>query len=117
RTVVEALDDGTLSREGALAIVDNDTETEALPVPEDGALAVGTRDVLSSCGWAIPTSLAEYRGGDPLAAESSDAIAALRGTAIKGRGRGDAGSDDTNLHYWETVREADGEPLVVVNAN
>lgn len=117
RTVVEALDDGTLSREGALAIVDHDAETEALPVPEDGPLAVGTRDVLSSCGWAIPTNLAEYRGGDPLTAESGDAIAALRGMEIKGRGRGDAATDESILHDWETVREADGDPLVVVNAN
>ncbi|WP_135305937.1 NADH-ubiquinone oxidoreductase-F iron-sulfur binding region domain-containing protein [Haloarcula amylovorans] len=120
RTVVEALDDGTVPTDDATAVVAHEPGTSTLPVPKDGPLAVGERQVLGACGWAVPGSIEDYRAGAhsvPTDIESADALSRLRESGLRGRGRGDESADASVAEEWTTVNEAAGEPIVVVNAN
>ncbi|MFC7209129.1 NADH-ubiquinone oxidoreductase-F iron-sulfur binding region domain-containing protein [Natronoarchaeum sp. GCM10025321] len=112
RELVETLESGTLPTDGADAVVDHDPEATSLPMPDDGPLAVGLRTVLGPCGWIDPLGPDEWSfvSDDRTAAEATDA-------GLLGRGRGDTATDDPVADVWETAREADGEPVVVVNAN
>ena len=127
RAAVEALEDGSLP-EGE-ATVEHDPETTSLPTPpakadESAALGVGSRRVLAGCGWRAPASVADYRAardGD-LAVESAAADPdatreRVRDAGLRGRGRGDGSTDVPISDAWTTAREADGEPVVVVNGN
>jgi NADH-quinone oxidoreductase subunit F len=127
RAAVEALEDGSLP-DGAVT-VGHDPGTTSLPTPparagESAALGVGSRRALAGCGWRAPTSVADHRAardGD-LAVESAatdpDATHERVETAgLRGRGRGDGSTDAPISAAWTTAREADGEPVVVVNGN
>ena len=118
--LIEELDAGTLPTDGAMAVTEHESGTTTLPMPDDGPLGVGARNVLASCGWAVPTSIEDYHtDGSSIASaiDPDDALAWLRESALRGRGRGDVATDGTVADHWETVRESNGDPVVVVNAN
>ncbi|MFC7165804.1 NADH-ubiquinone oxidoreductase-F iron-sulfur binding region domain-containing protein [Halospeciosus flavus] len=109
---VDTLESDTLPTEGADAVVEHDPDTDTLPVPRSGPLAVGTRRVLGPCGWVDPE--------DPAAHDFLDVDTTLEPVAdsgLLGRGRGDAVTDEPVFEEWTTARDADGESVVVVNAN
>lgn len=110
--VVEALEAGDLRPDEAVAVVDHDPDTESLPVPETGPLTAGNRDVLGPCGWIDPLDPSDY----DLVSPDADASAAAD-AGLLGRGRGDAAADAPVGEVWTTVREAEGDPVVVLNAN
>lgn len=111
-TLVGTLEDGTLPSEHADATVDHDPDTETLPTPDSGPLSVGRRSVLGPCGWIDPVAADEWTFRSP---ERSAAPAAEVG--LCGRGRCDAAADAPLADVWETARETEGDPVVVVNAN
>lgn len=112
RDVVDTLEDGSIPASDADAVVEHELETTSLPVPNTGPLSIGQRSVLGRCGWADPLEPNEW----PIV--SSDRTAeAVTDTGLLGRGRGDAAADDPVADVWETVRDADGDPVVVANAN
>ena len=111
-SLVETLEGGTLPSEHADAIVDHDPDTETLPTPDSGPLSVGRRSVLGPCGWIDPVAADDWTFRSP---ERSAAPAAEAG--LCGRGRGDAVADAPVADAWETARETEGDPVVVVNAN
>ena len=111
RAAVETLADGDLPTDPADAVVEHDPDAAALPVPDDDPLAVGRRAALAPCGWVDPVAPDDLS----LAATSEWDADAVDG--LLGRGRGDAVANDSVVDAWETVRETDGKPVVVVNAN
>lgn len=122
RAVVESLDDGTLPRDGASAVVEHDPETTTLPRPEGGPLAVGTREVLAGSGWRAPTDIDDYCSAGSVLAEqvpedSETTHERLAAATLRGRGRGDGAPDSSVAEQWTAVEESDGDPVVVVNAN
>jgi NADH-quinone oxidoreductase subunit F len=113
RDLVRALDAGDLPTDGATAVVEHDASTRALPTPDDGPLSVGRRRVLGRCGWAAADDLP-----DPLpSTDPADALNGASEVGLLGRGRGDAHRDEPIAEAWETAEGADGDPVVVVNAN
>jgi NADH-quinone oxidoreductase subunit F len=121
RSVAAALGDGTLPTDGATAVVEHEPRVVTLPTPEDGPLAVGDRVVLGGCGWRRPTSVDDYRAvRSPVAPgvdRSREATARIDEAGLRGRGRGDVAADAPVVENWEAVVAADGDPVVVVNAN
>jgi NADH-quinone oxidoreductase subunit F len=118
--IVAELDDGTLPTDDALAVTEHESATAELPIPDTEPFGVGDRTVLSASGWAVPTSIEDYRAdGSSITAgiDQRDAIAGLRAANLRGRGRGDVAADAPIAEHWETVRGTDGDPVVVVNAN
>jgi NADH-quinone oxidoreductase subunit F len=116
--VVAAAEDGAVA-DGADAVVgaDDHGDGSTLPTPEDGPLSVGRRRALRRCGWADPAdppaeSLRETVRDDPAGART-----AVRRLGLLGRGRGDARADRSVAEGWETAREAEGDAVLVVNAN
>lgn len=106
-----ALSDG-LPTEGALAVAD---AADGLPRPDEGPLAVGVRRVLADAGWTAPTDLAAVESG---ISNDPDAVAeAVRGAGVRGRGRGDAATNELVTEQWDLAEDAPGDPVVVVNAN
>lgn len=119
--IVTALEDGEF--DSALptdtTIVEHDSQP-ILPISEDGPLSVGRRRVLATAGWLSPTSIEEYRNARSFVASAIDSgtvLALLEDASLRGRGRGDAATDRAIVDRWKTVRESDGEPIIVVNAN
>lgn len=108
REAASALADGRLPT-GAMVVEHDDTD--ALPLPDEGPLAVGRRRVLGPCGWVDPL--------DPAAVTAIPDARDNMGRArrLRGRGRGDAAADEPLGETWDTVRAAAGDPVVVVNAN
>lgn len=111
RAAVDSVAGGDLP-ESAPYVVDHETGTKALPVPDDGPFAVGQRRVIGSCGWLNPLAPEDWdlRSTDADASEIAD-------LGISARGRGDAVADDPAATAWEQAREDDGESVVVVNAH
>lgn len=108
---VDALADGALPTDAADAVVDHDPEIDRLPVPESGRLSVGKRLALGPCGWVDPEEPADHAFLSYAQLESVESVGLL------GRGRGDAATDAPVFEEWTTARNADGDPVVVVNAN
>lgn len=120
QSVLADLDDGDLPTDDATAVVQHEPETSTLPVPEGSALAVGDRAVLGPCGWVAPASVADYRAMGaplPLDVDGDEALSRLEEAGLRGRGRGDASADVPVADDWATVREAEDDPVVVVNGN
>jgi NADH-quinone oxidoreductase subunit F len=119
-SIVETLEAGELPTEGAMTIVEHESGTRRLPRPANGPLSVGTRTVLGTCGWAVPTSPEDYPADGFVASEigdSNEAIAQVAEAKLRGRGRGDAAADVPIADRWELAREAAGEAAIVINAN
>lgn len=112
RDVARALADGTVAVEGSDAVVDHEAGRSTLPVPADGPLAVGRRRVLGPCGWVAPAAPDdhEFVSTDRDAGEVAD-------LGLLARGRGDAIADEPAAAAWRRARDADGDPVVVVNAH
>ncbi|WP_254545179.1 NADH-ubiquinone oxidoreductase-F iron-sulfur binding region domain-containing protein [Halomarina pelagica] len=120
--LVGELEDGTLPTHGAYAVVDHDPGTGRFPIPGSGPLAVGERRVLARCGWVRPSAVEEYAGDGSLVSDRvreapDEARSRVDGIGLLGRGRGDGSTDEPVAETWRTVRETEGEPVVVVNAN
>ncbi|WP_336338566.1 NADH-ubiquinone oxidoreductase-F iron-sulfur binding region domain-containing protein [Haloarcula brevis] len=111
RDIVDELEAGTVPTTDADAVVEHDPETASLPIPERGPLSVGRRDVLGPCGWVAPLEPADW------SFVSTERPAAMAEVGLLGRGRGDAATDEPVADAWETARAADGDPVVVCNAN
>ncbi|WP_255681402.1 NADH-ubiquinone oxidoreductase-F iron-sulfur binding region domain-containing protein [Natrinema sp. SYSU A 869] len=119
RTLVERSEAGTIGADDAMWVVEHDADTERLPIPSDGPLAVGTRRVLGRCGWTdieadgtASADAAQHARDDPEAA-----LERLAEIGLLGRGRGDASQDASIAEDMAVVRELSGDPVVVVNAN
>lgn len=125
RTLVEGVESdadaesGSLGAEDAAWVVEHDPDTETLPTPPDGPLAVGTRRILGGCGWTNPESGAAADAGAAALARKDPAVALerLENVGILGRGRGDASQDAPVADTLTSVREMSGDPVIVVNAN
>ncbi|WP_408959854.1 NADH-ubiquinone oxidoreductase-F iron-sulfur binding region domain-containing protein [Natrinema sp. 74] len=119
QTLVDRAEAGTVGADDAAWVVEHDPDTETLPTPADGPLAIGTRRVLGGCGWTDPEESAGATA-DATALARDDPAAALERLSeigLLGRGRGDASQDTALAESVATVREAAGDPVVVVNAN
>lgn len=119
RALIERLEGGELPTEDARHVVEHDPDTRRLPVPETGPLSVGRRGALGPCGWLAPSFSGDY--DELVSATAREDPAGLRedvaALGLLGRGRGDGSHDEPVAPVWETVREADGDPVVVVNGN
>ena len=99
---------GELRHETAVAVATHGADRRGLPQPDRGPLSVGERRVLTHCGWMPPLDgdrreIVAERGSTPEV------------SGLEGRGRGDAAPDVSDT--WARVRDTEGEPVVVVNAN
>jgi NADH-quinone oxidoreductase subunit F len=112
RRVVDTLETGTVPADDADTVVEHETETTSLPVPNSGPLSVGRRTVLGRCGWVDPL---DPDGWTTIASERT--AETVTDIGLLGRGRGDAAADEPVADVWETVRDGDGDPVVVANAN
>ncbi|WP_222914321.1 NADH-ubiquinone oxidoreductase-F iron-sulfur binding region domain-containing protein [Natrinema sp. SYSU A 869] len=112
RDVVDTLEDGTIPTDDADAVVEHGPKTMSLPIPNMGPLSVGRRSVLDRCGWVDPLDPKEW----PVVASERTAER-VTDIGLLGRGRGDATADAPVADAWETARDADGDPVVVANAN
>lgn len=117
REFVESLEDDDLPTDGAQAVVEHDPETSTLPVPESGPLAAGRRRTLGRCGWAAPATLNGDFVAETAREETDATLDRAMETMLLGRGRGDGHTDEPVSEGWRTVRNADGKPVVVINAN
>ncbi|WP_435153712.1 NADH-ubiquinone oxidoreductase-F iron-sulfur binding region domain-containing protein [Haladaptatus sp. DFWS20] len=118
RTLVTELESGTVSEDGAYAVVSHDSDQGVLPVPNSGPLSVGRRNVLARCGWTDPGRVsdderfvAEGARNDP-----EEVVSEVETTGLLGRGRGDARMDEPIAPEWNVARETEGDPMIVVNA-
>lgn len=117
QAVVAELDDGTLPTGEAMAVAEHESGTATLPIPDDGPLSVGDRNVLSGCGWVVPTSIADYRVDGTTNSDVEDVITQLQDVGLRGRGRGDAAADEPVADHWQAAATTDGDPVVVMNAH
>ena len=100
------------------AVVEHDPGTGTLPVPADGPLSVGSRRALGRAGWVAPDSVDDHAAAGGFAAEDADEAALLAAAeGVRGRGWGDGATDEPAGELWARVREAAGDPAVVVNAH
>ena len=116
-TLIESVDDGSAVQAGDPdALADHDPETTEMPTVNLPGLDVGSRHVLRGAGWRHPTDPDDYEAAGGF--DTADATA-VRDTAaaLTGRGWGDLCQDEPLAGTWETTRDADGDPLVVVNAH
>ena len=95
---------------------EHDPEPQTLPTPDAGPLSVGTRTAGARCGWADPTDAERYREWGVVAG-AEDPLTRVREAGLLGRGRTDDSADEPIADAWETARDTEGEPVVVVNAN
>ncbi|WP_254534963.1 NADH-ubiquinone oxidoreductase-F iron-sulfur binding region domain-containing protein [Halomarina litorea] len=108
---------GDVGADEAAWVVEHDPDIDSLPTPSEGPLAVGHRRVLGGCGWVDPEGGARPDAARLAREDPEDALDSLRDIGVLGRGRGDATRDAPVAGTVETVREASGDPVVVVNAN
>jgi NADH-quinone oxidoreductase subunit F len=123
QSIAATLDDGTLP-DDAETVVGHASDTATLPTPQTGPLGIGSRHALASCGWSVPASIADYtesRENGLLTAhfmgDSETVREYIMASGLRGRGRGDMSTDAPIADNWKTVREATGDPVVVVNGN
>jgi NADH-quinone oxidoreductase subunit F len=99
------------------AVVEHDPGVGRLPVPASGPLSVGVRRALGRVGWVAPASPEDHAATGGFADEVGESALLAAAESVRGRGWGDGATDEPARALWETVREADGEPAVVVNAH
>ncbi|QIB73257.1 NADH dehydrogenase FAD-containing subunit [Halogeometricum borinquense] len=118
RNVIHAAESGKsvdALADGADAIVESDGTR--LPVPDEGPLRVGRRRVLGRCGWVDPTEPPTESVLDAVSDDPESVRAEIHRIGLLGRGRGDARADRPVAEGWATARKADGDTVLVVNAN
>ncbi|WP_348610234.1 NADH-ubiquinone oxidoreductase-F iron-sulfur binding region domain-containing protein [Halobaculum rarum] len=106
--LVSILADGGLPVDGATAVVDHDPAPDDFPVG-DGPLSAGTRRTLRGAGWTDPTT---FESPATLGAGALDTVSEI---GLRGRGWGDARQDEPLAEGWRDARDADGDPVVVIN--
>jgi len=110
--LVKSIECGRLPTDDADAVVKHDPQTTTLPLPDTGPLSVGHRLVLGPCGWVNPLDPAQHTF-----VSTSTTAETMADIGLLGRGRRDAAATESVADVWETTREIDGDPVVVVNAN
>lgn len=114
-TVSQALTDGVETAfEAADTVVQHDTEQ--IPTPPVSGLDAGDRTVLALVGWVRPTEPDDYEAAVGFDDSPRDRIDEL-GSDIRGRGWGDWCQDSPLRSSWQTARQGNGTPTVVVNAH
>ncbi|WP_276273251.1 NADH-ubiquinone oxidoreductase-F iron-sulfur binding region domain-containing protein [Haloarcula litorea] len=98
------------------AVVEHDPGTATLPPVDLPGLDVGRRRVLGAAGWRRPTDAADHEAAGGFDAPETTAVLDA-GADLRGRGWGDLCQDEPLAPTWETTRDADGDPTVVVNAH
>jgi NADH-quinone oxidoreductase subunit F len=118
-TLIADAESGDISAPDAAWVVTHDPDVQTLPVPADGPLAVGSRQISGRCGWIDPTDgFSPEVSATTVARDDPDgALRQLDDIGVLGRGRGDASRDEPLAAELNTVRETPGDPVVVVNAN
>lgn len=116
-TLLATLEDGGVPTEGASAVVDHAADASALPLPAEGPLAVGDRQVLGRCGWVDPTVPPAERASDRAATDPASVRDRVESVGVLGRGRADAATDAPVAGAWERAHAADGDPAVVVSGH
>ena len=123
QSVVATLDDGTLP-DDAETVVEHPSNTATLPTPQTGPLGIGSRHALASCGWSVPANIADYTESrenglltEHFMEEPETVREYITASGLRGRGRGDMSADAPIADDWKTVRNATGDPVVVVNGN
>ncbi|WP_266077102.1 NADH-ubiquinone oxidoreductase-F iron-sulfur binding region domain-containing protein [Haladaptatus caseinilyticus] len=118
RPLVAELESGSIPESGADAVVSHEAGQADFPVPDEGTLSVGRRNVLARCGWTDPTRVSDE---ETLVAENGrddpeKIVSAVERVGLLGRGRGDVRMDEPITEEWRTARKTDGDPVVVINA-
>jgi len=98
------------------AVVDHDPAVARLPTAPLAGFDTGVRTVLGGCGWRRPTNPADHEAAGGFDEPEPDTVLEI-GATLRGRGWGDLCHDAPLAETWETVREADGNTTVVVNAH
>lgn len=98
------------------AVVDHDPDTTRLPVARVAGAGGGVRDVLGGCGWHRPTAPADHEAAGGFTNADSEDVLRLA-AELRGRGWGDLCHDDSLAETWESVRDGEGDKVVVVNAH
>lgn len=97
-------------------VVRHQPQPRRLPIPTEGPLAVGSRDILGLCGWLRPTAGDDYRAAmgftEP---DRIDVQSQL--TGLQGRGWGDIATDIPLTDIWRDIQEQSDDPVLVVNAH
>lgn len=98
------------------AVVDHDPDTSRLPTPQLPGLRAGVRQVLGACGWCRPANPADHEAMGGFDEPEPTAVLST-GMNLRGRGWGDLCHDEFLAETWETVRDLNGDTVVVVNAH
>ncbi len=102
--------------DGADAVVEHDPGAARVPGADLPGLSASQRTVLGPCGWLRPTDPDDYEAAVGFGGADPERVRGV-GAELLGRGWGDWCQDRTLADSWETAREADGSPAVVVNAH
>ncbi|UIO98654.1 NADH dehydrogenase FAD-containing subunit [Halobaculum sp. CBA1158] len=113
-SLVSMLAEGDLPVDGAASVVDHEPGTDDFPVG-DGPLSAGTRRTLRGAGWTDPTAVASPAAVGETALSGEAALELVSRLGLRGRGWGDARRDEPISEGWREARDADGDPVVVVN--
>jgi len=114
--VAAAADDPDAVADGADAVAEHDPDRARLPALDVPGLGAGTRRVLGACGWRRPTEPSDHEAAGGFAEHDPTAVRSAAAD-VRGRGWGDWCRDRPLAATWETAREADGTPSVVVNGH
>lgn len=121
KELVRALEDDELPTDEADTVVTHDATMATLPTPAGGPFGVGDRQTFAACGWVRPTNVADYTATREFlttnVTEPESLLVDITESGVRGRGRGDGATDETVADRWRTAAAADGDPVVVVNAN
>ncbi|MFC6794063.1 hypothetical protein ACFQFH_06490 [Halobaculum halobium] len=107
-SLVSLLADGDLPVDGADSVVEHEPDPDDFPV-DGGPLSAGTRRTLRGAGWTDPTDFASPPAMGERALETVSRL------GLRGRGWGDARQDEPLAEGWREARDAEGDPVVVVN--
>lgn len=98
------------------AVAEHDPGTTRLPSVDLPGLDLGERRVLGGAGWRRPTESDDHAATGGF--DTPDPTAVLDAAAeLRGRGWGDLCHDESLAPTWERTLDADGNPVVVVNAH
>lgn len=97
-------------------LVDHDPLATGLPVPQLPGLDTGVRTVLGGCGWRRPTHPADHEAAGGFKQSDPNTVLEV-GATLCGRGWGDRCHDAHLGETWQTVGDADGNTVVVVNGH
>ena len=98
------------------AVAAHEPATGRLPAVDLPGLGTGHRRALRGAGWRRPADPDDHEAAGGF--DTPEVAAVLDAAAdLHGRGWGDICHDEPLAATWETTRDADGNPAVVVNAH